>query len=205
MEPQYLSADYWNERYLTNQTGWDIGHISTPLKAYFDQLHNKNIRILIPGGGNSYEAAYLLDNGFTDITVVDISSVVTDQLKKKYNCPHIHIFSADFFALEGQYDLIIEQTFFCALDPSLREKYVETVKKLLTDNGKLVGLLFNREFENNPPFGGDAEGYRQLFSLSFRIQILETCYNSIPARKDTELFLIAVNQKTDTKDYILKS
>ena len=191
MNTDFLSANYWNERYLQNKTGWDIGHVSTPLKEYFDQLTDKNIRILIPGSGNSYEAGYLLEKGFTDITVVDISDVVTDQLKKKYNSPHIHIVTLDFFALCDHYDLIVEQTFFCALDPSLRRKYVEAVKNILTDNGKLVGLLFNREFETNPPFGGKEEIYRQLFSSTLRILVLENCYNSIPARSGSELFLIA--------------
>ena len=194
MNTDFLSANYWNERYLQNQTGWDIGYISTPLKEYFDQLTNKNLRILIPGGGNSHEAIYLLENGFTNITVVDISQVVTEQLRSKYNSPYLHIIQADFFALEGQYDLIVEQTFFCALDPSLREKYVETVKKLLADNGKLAGLLFNREFDTNPPFGGNVEEYRQLFSSTLRILVLDACHNSIPARAGTELFLIACKQ-----------
>jgi SAM-dependent methyltransferase len=194
MNTNFLSANYWNERYLQNQTGWDIGHVSTPLKEYFDQLTDKNIRILIPGGGNSYEAVYLLEKGFTNITVVDISEVVTDQLTTKYTNPHLHIITSDFFALQGQYDLIIEQTFFCALDPSLRVKYVQTVKELLTDNGKLAGLLFNREFDTNPPFGGNAEEYRQLFSSAIRILVLEACYNSIPARAGSELFLIACKQ-----------
>jgi len=40
---------YWTERYHEHKTGWDIGYISTPLKAYFDQLTNKNLKILIPG------------------------------------------------------------------------------------------------------------------------------------------------------------
>lgn len=31
-----------------------------PLKVYFDQLTNKDLKILIPGGGNSHEAEYLL-------------------------------------------------------------------------------------------------------------------------------------------------
>ena len=190
----FLSANYWNDRYLQNQAGWDIGYVSTPLKEYIDQLADKNIRILIPGGGNSYEAVYLLEKGFTDITVVDISDVVTDQLKTKYNSPYLHIIHSDFFALEGQYDLIIEQTFFCALDPSLRGKYVQTVKKLLADNGKIAGLLFNREFDNHPPFGGNTEEYRQLFSSALRILVLEACYNSIPARAGAEIFLIACKQ-----------
>ncbi len=198
MKTDFLSANYWNDRYLQNQAGWDIGYVSTPLKEYFDQLTDKNIRILIPGGGNSYEALYLLEKGFTNITVVDISDVVIEQLRAKNKSPYLHIICSNFFALEGQYDLIIEQTFFCALDPLLRGKYIQTVKRLLTDNGKLVGLLFNREFESNPPFGGNTEEFRQLFSNTVRILVLDACYNSIPARAGSELFLIASKQEDST-------
>ncbi|MEM9982653.1 MAG: SAM-dependent methyltransferase, partial [Bacteroidota bacterium] len=62
-----LNENYWESRYQHQQTGWDIGYISTPLKTYVDQLTEKNIRILIPGGGNGYEAAYLLEKGFPHV------------------------------------------------------------------------------------------------------------------------------------------
>jgi|GEM_PF-3928663 len=29
-----LDEQYWNNRYKTDQTGWDIGFVSTPLKEY---------------------------------------------------------------------------------------------------------------------------------------------------------------------------
>ena len=59
-----LNSKFWNQRYLENDTGWDIGYISTPIKEYFDQINNKKLKILIPGGGNSYEAEYLYKKGF---------------------------------------------------------------------------------------------------------------------------------------------
>jgi hypothetical protein len=65
------------------------------------------------------------------------------------------------------------------------------MKSLLAGNGTLAGLLFNREFEQSPPFGGNSEGYRQLFLSAFRMLLLEPCYNSIPARAGSELFFIA--------------
>ena len=195
MEPSnFLSANYWNTRYRQNQTGWDIGYVSTPIKDYIDQLSNKNLRILIPGCGNAYEAKYLLDNGFTNITVVDISPVLTDAVSKSFTAEEhqrIRIMTDDFFELKGEYDLIIEQTFFCAIDPSLRKEYVHQAAALLSVKGKLVGLLFNRQFDNSPPFGGDENEYRQLFSLLFRIMCLEASSNSIPARAGSELFVIA--------------
>ena len=36
-----LSGDAWDNRYLNNDIGWDLGEISTPLKVYIDQLENK--------------------------------------------------------------------------------------------------------------------------------------------------------------------
>jgi len=189
---EFLSADYWNERYKKEETGWDIGFVSTPLKTYIDQLERRDISILIPGGGNSYEAAYLLENGFTNITVVDFAAIVAERLKTQFKSygDSINIICGDFFALTGTYDLILEQTFFCAIDPSLRKAYAEKIQQLLNPGGKLVGLLFNRSFENSPPFGGDEKEYRDLFSPYFTISKMEPSYNSIPQRSGSELFFI---------------
>lgn len=200
-EPGFLSASYWDKRYTEHQTGWDIGYPSTPLKTYIDQLENKTQRILIPGAGNSYEAIYLAEQGFTDITIIDISAVLTNQLQQKINpvsYPSIHLLTGDFFDLDQTFDLVLEQTFFCAIHPSLRENYIKKVQSILSGNGKLAGLLFNREFDTNPPFGGNEKEYRQLFETHLRIKKLEACFNSIPERAGTELFLIAENKTAES-------
>jgi SAM-dependent methyltransferase len=189
---QFLSQEYWNNRYLQHQTGWDIGTVSTPLKEYIDQLSDKQISILIPGGGNSYEALYLLEQGFTDVTVIDLAPAVTEKLKKQTESyqSHITIITGDFFELNGQYDLILEQTFFCAIDPALREHYVTKMSELLKPKGKLVGVLFNRSFEAGPPFGGSEAEYRALFASTFHQIHIEPCYNSISPRSGSELFVV---------------
>lgn len=191
----FLSADYWNERYINHAAQWDLGTVSPPLKEYIDQLTNKSISILIPGAGNSYEAVYLMEQGFTNITVIDIAPTVIEYLNAKYpNQNTIKFFVSDFFNWNGQYDLIIEQTFFCAIDPSLREDYVKHMSQLLAPKGKLIGLLFNRPFQGGPPFGGDIITYQALFDAYFKFEILEPCYNSITPRANTELFFIATLQ-----------
>jgi hypothetical protein len=53
-----LDQDYWDAQYKAN-TGWDLG-LGLPIKNYIDTLKDKDIAILIPGCGNTYEAAYLL-------------------------------------------------------------------------------------------------------------------------------------------------
>lgn len=185
---------YWDDRYQHNDITWDMGRVSPPLQAYFDQLTDRSRSILIPGCGNSYEAAYLLEKGFTNITLVDISEVLMRSLREKFAAwpsPPLTLITGDFFDLQGAYDLIIEQTFFCALDPSLRESYIQKMQQLLRPAGRLTGLLFDRDFPGGPPFGGHKEEYKKLLEKRFRIHTLEPCYNSIRPRQGTELFLIA--------------
>ena len=187
-----LDDNYWSNRYADNTAAWDTGGITQPLKEYFEQLKNKNISILIPGCGNSYEAEYLLQNGFTNITLIDISTVLCKKIENdfaSYLSKGLAIICGDFFEHTGQYDLIVEQTFFCALEPSLRKSYAEKMPQLLKPAGKLVGVLFNRFFESSPPFGGSEEEYRKLFEQYFTIETMEFCYNSIKPREGAELFI----------------
>lgn len=182
---------YWDARYSENMAGWDIGYISTPIKEYIDQINDKSIKILIPGAGNAYEAEYLFLNGFKNVYVLDISSVVINSFKQRFpDFPDKHLLNQDFFIHKDTYDLIIEQTFFCAINPADRSKYVEKIYSLLKDNGKLVGLLFNHEFEKEgPPFGGSVKEYEGLFSPYFDLNKFEVSYNSIKPREKGEHFI----------------
>jgi len=74
----------WEKRYQDNETGWDIGSVSRPLQEYFDQLTNKDLRILIPGCGNAHEAAYLHENGFSNVFLVDLASTPLNKFAENY-------------------------------------------------------------------------------------------------------------------------
>lgn len=186
-----LNEEFWTQRYQSNTTGWDLGEVSPPLKSYFDQLENKDLKILIPGCGNAYEAEYLIEHEFSNVTVADLSSEPLANLAKR--CPSFpseNLIQADFFDLEGEYDLIIEQTLFCAIDPSLRNKYAHKVSELLKPGGKLVGVMFNRDFEGGPPFGGSIAEYANYFSPLFSSVEIYSCYNSIEPRSGSECFVM---------------
>lgn len=191
MKNQRLDQDFWSQKYQSNELGWDIGGVSTPIKEYIDQLENKHLAILIPGAGNAYEAAYLFEQGFTDVTILDIAKEPLDNFRKKLSdFPAENVIQEDFFAHKGRYDLIFEQTFFCALDPSLRVDYIDKMQDLLKDNGKLVGLLFDFRLDDiGPPFGGSEDAYTIDFKKRFHLKTLAPCYNSIKPRQGKELFI----------------
>lgn len=188
-----LNASYWDDRYKQNDQPWDLGEVSPPIKSYIDQLTDKSIKILIPGGGNSYEAEYLFKNGFLHTYVVDISkTALTNLTLRVLDFPAKQLFLRDYFELDMTFDLIIEQTFFCALHPKLRQDYVIKTNNLLSENGKLIGLLFNVPLNSNrPPFGGSKEDYIMLFKTVFKSIQMENAYNSHPSRSGRELFFIA--------------
>lgn len=194
-----LNESYWETRWQNAETRWDLHAVSPPLAAYIDQIpgDKRHLRILIPGCGNGYEAIYLLQKGFTQVTMLDIAPTAVEQLRQRLDAEvpgwqdSLRLICGDFFEQEGPYDLILEQTFFCALSPAMRMDYALKMNELLAPGGKLAGLLFNVRFDGGPPFGGNKEEYAHLFDAGFHIHTMEPCYNSAAPRAGSELFFIA--------------
>ena len=193
------TENYWTNRYKDESTGWDIGYPSTALKEYIDQLTDKNIRILIPGAGNAYEAEYLMGLGFNNVFVMDISAIPLQNFaSRNTNFPKAQLIEGNFFEHKGKYDLIIEQTFFCSFEPTKenRNAYANQMAALLNPHGKLVGVWFDIPLvEGNMdkrPFGGSKEEYLEYLTPYFTVKTFEPCYNSIESRAGQELFGIMV-------------
>jgi thiopurine S-methyltransferase len=186
-----VNPDYWNQKYLENNMGWDTGGITTPIKNLIDKLKDKSLSILIPGAGNGYEAAYLHQNEFENVFICEWSKqAVGNFLSSCPEFPENRIKTGDFFTIEKRYDLIIEQTFFCALPRSMRQKYVSKCSDILKPGGKIKGLLFALEFDfQGPPHGGTKEEYKRLFSGKFNINHMEIARDSIKPRAGNEFFI----------------
>jgi methyl halide transferase len=203
-----LDKNYWKNRWQTGATGWDAGESTTPIREFVDYLvqqnTDKNTRILIPGAGSGHEAVYFFRQGFRNITVCDWAEEAIEKLKKQLpELPESQLIVGDFFDIKGIFDIIIEQTFFCAIDPILRPKYVQKCFDLLDTEGVqnheaiearqqngIFGVLFSQNFETaGPPFGGTKEEYIQYFDDQFDILKMEACRNSIKPRLGTELWV----------------
>lgn len=186
-----FDKDYWNNRYQSNNTGWDIGYPSTPFIEYFNQIQNTSLKILIPGCGKGYEAEHLFKSGFKNVFILDFAEQPLYDFQQRVPFfPNENLINNNFFSHKDEYDIILEQTFFCALDPSLRKQYVNHCFEILKDNGSIIGLLFEGEMDQpEPPFKGTKREYIELFSNHFDIKTIQKCYNSIQPRQGNELFI----------------
>lgn len=193
-EKNFLTYQYWEERYKDNLTGWDVGYPTPALIEYVINKIDKKSKILIPGSGYGHEATFLFRHGYWNVFVCEFSDFAIREFKNK--CPEFpdeKIFKKDFFLLNKSdyFDVILEQTFFCAIHPELRKKYFDQCHRLLCKDGKLAGVLFNTVFENTgPPFGGTEGEYRKMLDLKkWKILKWEACRNSIEPRKGREWWM----------------
>lgn len=193
-----LNKEFWSARYQTNQAKWNAGAVTTPIKEFVDQLTDKSIRILIPGVGHGHELVYLYEQGFSNVYAIDLASEPLEEIMRKIpSFPRTHLVQGDFFELEATFDLILEQTFFCALSPNLREAYAEKMNSLLKDDGLLAGVLFDFPLDQEwPPYGGSLEEYQEVFSKHMKVKKIERAYNSIKPRAGRELFIL-IEKKND--------
>lgn len=183
---------FWSNKYINHQFGWDLGYAAPSLVAYFNQLQQKKLKILVPGAGFGYEVSYLMNAGFKNVYLLDFAPEAIEVFKRNHpRFPKNQIIQEDFFEHNCTYDLIVEHVFFCSLSPQMREQYVDKSHSLLNEGGKIVGLLFNHVFDfTGPPFGGTAPEYKQLFEKKFTFQTFETATNSIKPRMGREYFFV---------------
>ena len=168
------SAAYWDTRYRQDDTPWTLSVPSPPIVEFIKDL-DRSLRILVPGAGCCPDIKLLCESGFNHVTVCDISQTAINRLSESLGKEHkVTFYCGDFFEMPGTFDVILEQTFFCALEPDYRSRYVDKMYDLLSDEGMLAGLLFNRHFDKpGPPFGGDRDEYISLFSRKLNIMKME--------------------------------
>jgi SAM-dependent methyltransferase len=189
---EQLTAESWNRRYLDANTPWDLGDVSPPLKQWIDRFPSKELKILIPGAGKAHEATYLFESGFQQVFVCDWAEEAMAHFREQSpDFPESQLLVRDFFELAPAYDIILEQTFFCALHPSQRPDYARKCAELLVEGGLLGGLLFAHPFPfEGPPFGGTKEEYLTYLEPHFEVLEMEVSPHSVKPRAGRELFFL---------------
>jgi hypothetical protein len=181
---------YWNDRYRQGITPWNIGQ-ANPIWLHFIRSFPPATRILFPGAGHAHEAIVLHREGYTNCWICDWSEEAISLVKEREpDFPEEQLLWKDFFELEERYELIIEQTFFSALPPAWRGRYVRQMHRLLAAEGTLAALLFASPMNSDrPPYGGSEAIYRTLFRPYFHFLQFKISEQSIPPRLGNEFFL----------------
>jgi SAM-dependent methyltransferase len=190
-----VGPEFWAGRYQSGETRWDHGEASPGLVDFLNTQSYQPGTVLVPGCGRGHDARALAKAGF-DVTGLDVvPQAVGDarQLAKAEGLQSIRFEQGDFFnlpqALRGPYDWLFEHTFFCAIDPALRDRYVETVAGLLKPIGRLLGVFYHIQPETGPPFGTTREELVERFTPRFVLQY-ECVPRSYESRKGKELLIL---------------
>lgn len=190
------NPEFWETRYNKKEIGWDLG-VETPV---FKELSKeiKPGRICILGCGNGYDAILFSKRGF-DVTAVDFASSPIIKIKSAAETLSLNICTIqdDIFSLsykfKNSFDYIIEQTCFCAIDPTKRVQYSLLVYDILKPRGKLIGLWMplDKDIDDGgPPFGVKEKEVKQLFDKNWTIEKDEFPIKSIESRKGREKLII---------------
>ncbi len=184
------NPEFWEVLYRADTTGWELGRASPPLADYFASTSPAGLRVLVVGCGRGHEARMLANLG-AKVTAIDIAPSAIAQAQAIPNQQPVDFRLADVFDLRGQepaFDLIIEHTCFCAIDPARRDEYVTAVADALVPGGTLIGIFFAHGREGGPPFTTSAKEIRERFGQRFIIDTLATAEGSVITRRGDELF-----------------
>ena len=193
-KPDISIPNFWNEKYITGEHGWDLNGPTPIFQNWAKSIENKSeIKICIPGCGYGHDLVYLKQAGF-DVYGFDFSSEAVHYIQNKNK--NIKIYCLDFFNLDksfyNYFDYILEYTFYCAINPSYRMKYVNKCHDLLKTKGKIVAIMLpfdkKRPKDEGPPYSVDKEEIKNNFSSKFNLIEMKKSVHSIKPRKDIELY-----------------
>ncbi|OHT16231.1 Phosphoethanolamine N-methyltransferase-related protein [Tritrichomonas foetus] len=161
--PEFGETEYWDDRYKKEEDklfDWyfDWNRVSKLLTQY---TNNHKEKVLVLGCGNSPLSADLLDDGFSSVYSIDVSSVVIEKMKEIYkdkknlywetmNCAELK-YDSNFFDLcldKGTLDAVV-----CSVkDQELVKNTLEEVYRTLKPGGFFISITFGPPSRRLPFF-----------------------------------------------------
>ena len=146
-----ISKNHWEDVYSnkqSNEVSWYQEHATTSLKLIREAGIAAEAQIIDIGGGASIFVDDLLDNGFCNITVLDLSAAALDAARqrlgarsKQVNWLEANIL--DVALAKHRYDVWHDRAVFHFLtDPQQREAYVRQVLHAVKPGGLVIVATF---------------------------------------------------------------
>lgn len=165
-----LRRDFWEARYAEGHTPWDLGRPSEPVRRLLERhFPPPGARVLVPGCGHGHEALLLAGRGYR-VTALDLVAAPVEALRRaaRQRGLDVEALAADFFAWaegrRGAFDVFLEQTFLCALEPTLRGDYERLARQVLRPGGRLLAVFMEVPWEDGPPWSIPPVLVRELFA-----------------------------------------
>lgn len=189
-DAQEFDQTFWQVRYQTGETPWDMGQVAPPFVTLLETHKNqlKPGRMAVLGSGPGHDAAYFGQQGFEVLGFDYVAEAVTASTAQYGQWAKF--LQADIFELpkteSGRFDYVLEHTCFCAISPSRRAEYVSVVSQLLKPGGYFLGLILADISPPGPPFPSTTEEILSLFQPFFECHELTIPENSLPRRAHQE-------------------
>jgi len=182
--------EFWESRYRDGVIPWDAGKVPESLPGFARTLV-PGARVLIPGCGSAYEAAYLARNKF-HVLAIDFSPAAVAAARRTLGDRADIVRLADFFAddLGEPFDVIYERAFLCALPRTMWDSYATRCAQLLKPNGMIAGFFFFAQTPKGPPFGTSAPELHGLLGRDFAKTQDEAVADSIDVFAGKERWMV---------------
>ncbi len=185
----------WSERYTQNDTGWDMGGPSPSLVWAVEKLKLPKMRVAVLGCGVGHDAQLFASKGHK-VTGIDFSPEAIHKAETLYPsnanlqwvCRDVFEISEEF---KASFDLVVEHTCFCAIDPLRRGELVRVWKSILSPEGQVLGVFFVMPKTYGPPYGSTEEEIHDLMAKDFRKNLWVRSKVSHPGRLGRELIVLA--------------
>lgn len=208
VEPAELSSnEFWESCYQHGDDGWELGRPTPPLVRFLTtrpELLGDGQRALVLGCGRGHEAIALtrLAPRGARVSALDIAPtavrVTTEAATAAGLTDRLTVHQIDLFDDSGReplttaaYDLVLEHTCYCAIDPRRRDDYVQVVRRVLKPNGHFVGLFYTHDYPDGPPFAATIGEVRDRLGAAFTIEHEEVPRDSILTRAGFEWLVCA--------------
>jgi ubiquinone/menaquinone biosynthesis C-methylase UbiE len=143
--------EHWENVYATksqDQMSWYRDHLDNSLELIIHTGVGKDAAIIDVGGGSSTLVDDLLDRGFADVSILDISGTAISKSKERLgaSAQMVNWIVADITEADlpvDRFDLWHDRAVFHFLtDPNDRRKYVDLVMRALKPDGHLIVASF---------------------------------------------------------------
>jgi methyl halide transferase len=182
---------FWDALFQSGRDGWELGRPAPPLLRWFLAHSPRGQRVLVVGAGRGNDALLLHELG-AQVTALDFSDEALTALQARAVAGHadVKLLKQDLFTLSGgDWDVVVEHTCFCAIDPDRRDEYVTAVAAALRPGGELIGLFWDHGRPGGPPFTTTRDELERRFSARFDWISDEVPRDSVAARQGQELLI----------------